>query len=85
MGFTYLSGEEIQIGDRITLFEKPGRIEIVVDGPSSEASMNWYWTEFGCGIRIGEHGEFGRLFIRADSLNADGYDCNNLKFVTRGE
>jgi len=85
MGFTYLSGEEIKVGDQVTLFEKPGKIELVVDGPSSDASMNWHWTKFGGGIMVGENEEFGRLFIEADNLSVDEYTYKNLKFVSRGE
>ena len=85
MGFTYLSGEEIKVGDQVTLFEKPGKIELVVDGPSSDASMNWYWTVSRGGIMIGENEEFGRLFIEANNLNADEYTYKNLKFVSRSQ
>jgi len=85
MGFRYLSGEEIKVGDRVLLFEKPGKIELLVDGPSSDLSMNWHWMVHGGGIGIGENEQFGRLFIQAASLNADEYEYKNLKFVSRGE
>ena len=85
MGFKYLSGEEIKEGDRVTLFEKPGKIELVVDGPSSDPSKDWHWTDSGGGIMINEHEEFGRLFIQTESLNADGYEYSNLKFVSRSK
>ena len=85
MPFKYISGQEIKVGDLVALFEKPGKIEFVVDGPSTDASLNWHWVEFGGGIMIFENEEFGRLFIQADSLNTDGYEYKNLKFVSRSE
>jgi hypothetical protein len=81
MVFRYQSGEEMQKGDRVTLFDEPCRIESVVTCVEDDA---WTYKEFGGGITIFENKEFGRLFLDAADLNTEEYEYKNLKFVSRG-
>jgi hypothetical protein len=84
VAFAYISGEEIKAGDVVSLFEKPGKIEFVVEGPQNDPSQHWYFTQAGGGIMIFENEEFGRLFIPADQIDKDEYTFKHLKFVLRG-
>ncbi len=73
--YWYQSGEEIKPGDRITYFGEPGVIEFVAD-PSTDPE-DWYGTELGGGVMIGEPNFFGSVFV------SDPRNDSKLIFVGR--
>jgi hypothetical protein len=75
MPFSYPSGEEIRVGDRVLLHGEPGVVEIVAD-PVLHPD-DWFVTEKGGGVMIAESKIFGRLFIS----KPEGYE--DLTFVSR--
>jgi hypothetical protein len=77
----YQSGIEIRKGDRILFDGVPSEIELVA-AELGDPETDWYVQEFGGGVMILEleGKEFGRIFIRAESLENN----EDLEFVARG-
>jgi hypothetical protein len=59
MSLTYLSGEEIQSGDRIRYHGEPGHVEFVAERGDPETG--WYVEQCGSGCMILAQ-SFGRVF-----------------------
>jgi hypothetical protein len=73
----YLTGQEIQAGDRILLHGEPGEVEYVVVSRTGDVAIDWHLDEHpdgGIGIK---NREFGNVFISAASLD------DRLEFVSR--
>jgi len=71
MSRTYVSGEEIQSGDRVVYHGEPGQVEFVAKPGDPETG--WYVEQFGGGCMILAP-SFGRVFVsKADE---------DLEFVT---
>jgi hypothetical protein len=77
MIFKYLTGEEIQKGDRINLHGEPGHIEFIANDPADQ-ELAWFVQEYGGGVMIFDR-TGGNTFITADQLP----DCEDLEFVGR--
>jgi hypothetical protein len=61
MALCYVSGEEIQKGDRVRLHGEPGYIEYVAEAPSGDLEADWNLTENGPGVMVIV---FGRTYVR---------------------
>jgi hypothetical protein len=76
---TYLSGEEIKSGDRISFHGEPGEVEFVVTDLTGDASMDWYVEEHpGGGVMISAEG-FGSVFLPVGAID------ERVEFVSRSE
>lgn len=64
----YITGEEIQEGDKILYDGLAGEIEVVADPAFPKGETDWYVTEFGGGILVTEPTVFGRVFVHLDDL-----------------
>ena len=73
---TYLSGEEVISGDRISFHGEPGEVEFVVTEVTGDASMDWYLNEHGGGIMI-KAKDFGSVFLPVAAID------ERLEFVSR--
>jgi hypothetical protein len=76
----YKSGDEIRKGDRVSFDGISSEIELVASDPG-DPETDWYVQQFGGGVLIREleAKEFGRIFIRANSLE----ETEDLEFVAR--
>ena len=82
MSLTYLSGEEIQAGDRILYHGESGRIEFVVKRGERtprvdevvDEVMEWYVEQFGGGCMV-DAPNWGRIFVTEPD--------DDLEFVAR--
>jgi len=71
MPLLYITGEEIQGGDKILYDGLAGEVEVVADPAFPSKETDWYVTEFGGGILVAEPTVFGRVFVRLDDLAED--------------
>ena len=79
----YLTGEEIQKGDRVLYHGEGAEIEFVVTD-TSDPETEWYFQEFGGGIMLVQRVEpksFGSVFIDASDID----DTEDLEFVSRAD
>jgi hypothetical protein len=74
MSLTYLSGEEIQSGDRILYHGEPGQVEFVAK--EGDPLTGWCVEQFGGGCMILTP-SFGRVFVSKADEDED------LEFVAR--
>ena len=79
MVLTYQSGENIQIGDRVTYGGNPGTIELVVEGLTGDPEHDWLFETHGAGIMVAEPKVFGRVYLPAPHEEED------LLFVARAQ
>ncbi len=63
MALTYQSGEEIQLGDRVTYGGNAGTIELVVEGLTGDPERDWLFETIGAGIMVAEPKVFGRVYL----------------------
>ena len=79
MALTYQSGEDIQVGDRVTYGGNAGMIELVVKGLTGEPERDWLFETNGAGIMVAEPKVFGRVYLH------DPREEEDLRFVGRAE
>jgi hypothetical protein len=72
----YATGEEVHLGDVVRYHGELGEIEFVVDGPSLDPEIDWFFREIGAGVMIREPKHFGRVYVNE---LGDGL----LEFVSR--
>ena len=70
MPLLYLTGEDIQEGDKI-LYGVSGQVEVVADPAFPKGETDWYVDEFGGGILVAEPSVFGRVFVRLEDIPED--------------
>ena len=54
MALTYQSGEDIQIGDRVTYGGNAGTIELVVESLTGDPEQDWLLETSGAGVMVAE-------------------------------
>jgi len=79
MPLTYQSGENIQIGDRVTYGGNAGTIELVVESLTGDPERDWLLKTNGAGVMVAEPKVFGRVYLR------DPHEEEDLRFVGRAE
>lgn len=79
MALTYHSGEDIQIGDRVTYGGNAGTIELVVESLTGDPEQDWLLETNGAGVMVAEPRVFGRVYLR------DPQDEEDLLFVARAQ
>ena len=79
MALTYQSGEDIQIGDRVTYGGNAGTIELVVESLTGDPEQDWLLETSGAGVMVAEPRVFGRVYLR------DPHDEEDLLFVARAQ
>jgi hypothetical protein len=79
MALTYQSGEDIQLGDRVTYGGNAGAIELIVEGLTGDPERDWLFETNGAGIMVAEPKVFGRVYLHAP------HEEENLRFVGRAE
>lgn len=75
----YLSGEEIQNGDRVRFHGQLARVEFVA-AELNDPQNAWFVSEYGGGVMVNDSAVSGLTFIPVDQLK--NYD--DLEFVGRG-
>ena len=73
----YLSGEDIQDGDKVLFHGEPGEIEFVIDAGVDHPQVDWYMKEVGPGVMVHEPKVFGSAYVRDTECDED------LIFVSR--
>jgi len=63
MALTYQSGEDIQLGNRVTYGGNAGTIELVVEGLTGDPERDWLFETNGAGIMVAEPKVFGRVYL----------------------
>jgi hypothetical protein len=76
--FFYRSGEQIKVGDRVSLHREQAEIESVHD--PLDDPHDWAVKRYGGGVMITEPKTSGRLFIDGSGLP----DYEDLEFMSRG-
>ena len=71
MPLLYLTGEDIQEGDKILYDGLSGEVEVVADPAFPKGEIDWYVDEFGGGILVAEPSVFGRVFVRLEDIPED--------------
>jgi hypothetical protein len=79
MALTYQSGEDIQIGDRVTYGGNAGTIELVVEALTGDPENDWLFETLGAGIMVAEPKVFGRVYLH------DPHEEEDLLFVGRAQ
>jgi hypothetical protein len=79
MALTYQSGEDIQIGDRVTYGGNAGTIELVVESLTGDPEQDWLLETSGAGVMVAEPKVFGRVYLR------DPHEEEDLLFVARAQ
>ena len=79
MALTYQSGEDIQIGDRVTYGGNAGTIELVVEGLTGDPEQDWLLEASGAGVMVAEPKVFGRVYLH------DPHEEEDLLFVARAQ
>jgi hypothetical protein len=79
MALTYQSGEDIQIGDRVTYGGNAGKIELVVESRTGDPGQDWLFETNGAGVMVAEPKVFGRVYLH------DPHDEEDLLFVARAQ
>jgi hypothetical protein len=79
MALTYQSGEDIQIGDRVTYGGHAGTIELVVENLTGDPDQDWLLETSGAGVMVAEPKVFGRVYLR------DPHEEEDLLFVARAQ
>jgi hypothetical protein len=79
MALTYQSGEDIQLGDRVTYGGNAGTIEFVVEGLTGDPERDWLFETNGAGIMVAEPKVFGRVYLH------DPHEEEDLLFVARAQ
>lgn len=79
MALTYHSGEDIQIGDRVTYGGNAGTIELVVESLTGDPEQAWLLETNGAGVMVAEPKVFGRVYLH------DPHDEEDLLFVARAQ
>ena len=79
MALTYQSGEDIQLGDRVTYAGNAGTIELVVEGLTGDPERDWLFETNGAGIMVAEPKVFGRVYLH------DPHEEEDLLFVARAQ
>ena len=79
MALTYQSGEDIQIGDRVTYGGNAGTIELVVESLTGDPEQDWLFETNGAGVMVAEPKIFGRVHLH------DPHDEEDLRFVARAQ
>jgi hypothetical protein len=77
MALTYQSGEDIQIGDRVTYGGNAGTIELVAESLTGDPEQDWLFETNGTGVMVPEPKIFGRVYLHAPHEEED------LHFVGR--
>jgi hypothetical protein len=77
--FKYMTGEEIQKGDRILFHRAPGQIEFIAI-VGGDPDLDWYVQEYGGGVMVRDT-VAGLTFIPADQLD----EAEDLEFVSRAD
>ena len=73
----YLSGLEIQNGDKVLLHGEPGEIEFVIETGVDHPQIDWYMKVNGPGVMVHEPKVFGHVYLR----DTEGFE--DLIFVSR--
>jgi hypothetical protein len=79
MALTYQSGEDIQLGDRVTYAGNAGTIELVVEGLTGDPERDWLFETNGAGIMVAEPKVFGRVYLH------DPHEEEDLLLVARAQ
>ena len=79
MALTYQSGEDIQLGDRVTYGGNAGTIELVVEGLTGDPERDWLFETNGAGVMLAEPKVFGRVYLPAP------HDEEDLLFLARSQ
>ena len=79
MALTYQSGEDIQIGDRVTYGGNAGTIELVVESLTGNPEHDWLLETSGTGVMVAEPKVFGRIYLH------NPHEDEDLQFVRRAE
>ncbi|HEV2471507.1 MAG TPA: hypothetical protein VGS41_02510 [Chthonomonadales bacterium] len=75
----YLSGEEIQDGDRVRFHGHPATVEFAA-AELNDPHNAWFVSQYGGGVMVNDPAVSGFTFIPVDQLK--NYD--DLEFVGRG-
>jgi hypothetical protein len=79
MALTYQSGEDIQIGDRVTYGGNAGTIELVVESLTGDPEQDWLFETNGAGVMVAEPKIFERVYLH------DPHEDEDLQFIRRAE
>ena len=79
MALKYQSGEDIQLGDRVTYGGNAGMIELVVEALTGVPENDWLFETNGAGIMVAEPKVFGRVYLH------DPHEEEDLLFVARAQ
>ena len=79
MALTYQSGEDIQIGDRVTYGGNAGTIELVVESLTGDPEQDWLLETNGAGVMVAEPKVCGRVYL------SDPHEEEDLLFVARAQ
>jgi len=79
MPLTYQSGEDIQLGDRVTYGGNGGTIELIVEGLTGDPGDDWLFETNGAGVMVAEPKVFGRVYLH------DPHEEEDLLFVARAQ
>jgi hypothetical protein len=79
MPLTYQSGEDIQLGYRVTYGGHAGTIELVVEGLTGDPEKDWLFETNGAGVMVAEPKVFGRVYLPAPQEEDD------LLFLARSQ
>jgi hypothetical protein len=71
MPLLYITGEDIQEGDKIRYDGLSGEVEVVADPAFPKGETDWYVDEFVGGLLVAEPTVFGRVFVRLEDIPAD--------------
>ena len=71
MALTYQSGEDIQLGDRVTYAGSAGTIELVVEGLTGDPERDRLFETNGAGIMVAEPKVFAQLKALSSTFDLD--------------
>jgi hypothetical protein len=75
--FFYITGEEVQAGDRIRFGGSGGFVEFLADPDSPSSATDWYVQTQGSGCMLVTE-KFGSVFLRSPE------DDEDLELISRG-
>jgi hypothetical protein len=71
MALTYQSGEDIQLGNRVTYGGNARTVELVVEGLTGDPETDRLFETNGPGVMVAEPKGFGRVYLPAPHEEED--------------